>query len=590
MLDTKSQAQNIDLDNYLTYSQNTDDDKEDKDDKDDDDDDDDNEDDDDCEGDGVWKLKGNKLKCPEQYFGTKSYDDLIFKTNALERFRITKDGDFIFAPNLSLTFPNGASFDSVGTHKLFTEYLQVGGLNGTGTALLKVTSNGTVVRFPLTNNANHYLKGDGTFGLGAFSVNGNTVYSNNTGFVGIGTSNPIEKLHVAGNIKFDGNLMNSIIHSDKTTGEVTIDGKLIADEAHVKGLLKVGTGTLLLQGNLQPGSDNTISTDGGNLRISPANGFNTIFGGSNTKVGIGTSSPSGLLTVSSKSPLVPSLSVIQNCSVFGPPGSPFCDGTHNVFEVKKMNPSSIPLFVVKDTGRVGVNTDDPKDKFHIFKGSFRMDGLFPSMDSDPANPGDIETVGLRMGIRQDIVNGRNHFGWLQTYNAPLAINPEGNTIYFGTKNALVSDAGTTVKIVSASPNDFAFVVDGDESDFFPIHGGMKGNGSFFCSEIRVPGPATGINFFVSSGGEVKCRKVQVTAGPIPDYVFEKDYKLMSLAELKAYIEQHKHLPEIPSANEIKEADNSYDMGKMVEQLLLKVEELTLYTIEQQKLIEELQRK
>jgi len=65
---------------------------------------------------------------------------------------------------------------------------------------------------------------------------------------------------------------------------------------------------------------------------------------------------------------------------------------------------------------------------------------------------------------------------------------------------------------------------------------------------------------------------------------------MSLAELKAYIEQHKHLPEIPSANEIKEVDNSYDMGKMVEQLLLKVEELTLYTIEQQKLIEELQKK
>ena len=71
------------------------------------------------------------------------------------------------------------------------------------------------------------------------------------------------------------------------------------------------------------------------------------------------------------------------------------------------------------------------------------------------------------------------------------------------------------------------------------------------------------------------------------FLCESDDQLMSLAELKAYIEQHKHLPEIPSANEIKEADNSCDIGKMLEQLLLKVEELTLYTIEQQKLIEKM---
>ena len=268
ILDTKSQAQNIDLDNYLAYSQNTDDDdKKDKDDKDDDDED--NKDDDDCEGDGTWKLKGNKLKCPEQYFGTKSYDDLIFKTNALERFRITKDGDFIFAPKLSLIFPNGASFDSVGTNTLFTNTLQVGNLNGTGTALLKVTSTGKITRFPLTNNSNHYLKGDGTFGLGAFSINGNTVYSNNTGFVGIGTSNPVEKLHVAGNIKFDGNLMNSIVKSDKVNGLVSMDA-----DVNITGKLKLGTSSLFLGSTSTgtAGTSNFIYADNAPLRINADEG------------------------------------------------------------------------------------------------------------------------------------------------------------------------------------------------------------------------------------------------------------------------------------------------------------------------------
>jgi len=68
--------------------------------------------------------------------------------------------------------------------------------------------------------------------------------------------------------------------------------------------------------------------------------------------------------------------------------------------------------------------------------------------------------------------------------------------------------------------------------------------------------------------------------PASDYVFEKDYKLRSLTETEAYITEHKHLPEVPSATEFK--TNGYSVGKFDDIMLKKVEELTLYMIELQK--------
>ncbi|WP_421762903.1 hypothetical protein [Ekhidna sp.] len=78
-------------------------------------------------------------------------------------------------------------------------------------------------------------------------------------------------------------------------------------------------------------------------------------------------------------------------------------------------------------------------------------------------------------------------------------------------------------------------------------------------------------------------KVEVAAGTGPDYVFEPDYDLRSLEETAAYIKSNKHLPEIPSAKEMEA--NGIQLGEMNMLLLKKIEELTLHTIEQQKLIE-----
>lgn len=84
-------------------------------------------------------------------------------------------------------------------------------------------------------------------------------------------------------------------------------------------------------------------------------------------------------------------------------------------------------------------------------------------------------------------------------------------------------------------------------------------------------------------GTIKSNGTTLT---VPDYVFEPDYKLMPLPELAAYVEKEKHLPEIPPARAIKE--QGIDLGAMQMQLLKKVEELTLYTIGQDKKVTTLQ--
>lgn len=75
--------------------------------------------------------------------------------------------------------------------------------------------------------------------------------------------------------------------------------------------------------------------------------------------------------------------------------------------------------------------------------------------------------------------------------------------------------------------------------------------------------------------------------PGPDYVFEKDYDLSTLSEIEAFIKANKHLPEVPSAKEMEV--NGISLGEMNMLLLKKIEELTLYLIDQNKKIEDLQK-
>jgi hypothetical protein len=104
--------------------------------------------------------------------------------------------------------------------------------------------------------------------------------------------------------------------------------------------------------------------------------------------------------------------------------------------------------------------------------------------------------------------------------------------------------------------------------------------------------------FIVYGNGVLCtkkiftEKIEVTLSALNnswyDHVFYSDYQLRPLSEVEQYVKQNHRLPEIPSAKEVQE--NGLDLGDMQGKLLMKIEELTLYTIEQQKLIEDLQKR
>lgn len=96
-------------------------------------------------------------------------------------------------------------------------------------------------------------------------------------------------------------------------------------------------------------------------------------------------------------------------------------------------------------------------------------------------------------------------------------------------------------------------------------------------------------FAVDLNGNSWARKIIVTASAFPDYVFAKNYKLLSIYDVEKYILANKHLPNIKSADEYA-CENGVDIGEMQTKLLEKVEELTLYVIQQQKEIDALKAK
>ena len=99
-------------------------------------------------------------------------------------------------------------------------------------------------------------------------------------------------------------------------------------------------------------------------------------------------------------------------------------------------------------------------------------------------------------------------------------------------------------------------------------------------------PGNNTNFRLYVEGGIMTRELKVTIGTFADDVFCKEYQLPTLSELSDYIEQYRHLPGIPSEHEV-QANEGIEVGKMQVDLLRKVEELTLYILQQQKTIETL---
>ena len=118
---------------------------------------------------------------------------------------------------------------------------------------------------------------------------------------------------------------------------------------------------------------------------------------------------------------------------------------------------------------------------------------------------------------------------------------------------------------------------------------MGGNYYLFLSDSGNVGIGTkNPQAKLAVNGDLLAKSIRVNTSSTywPDYVFEKDYQLMSIEELDTYIALHHHLPGIPSANEI-EAKGEVNLEEMNALLLEKVEELTRYVIDLQKQLDEL---
>ena len=142
------------------------------------------------------------------------------------------------------------------------------------------------------------------------------------------------------------------------------------------------------------------------------------------------------------------------------------------------------------------------------------------------------------------------------------------------------------------------MITGDNLGLFSFRG-MRPNGNFSGSQATITAQATqnwtntarGTNlvFGTTQNGTSTVRSVmEITHDGrvlingsqlnVPDYVFAEDYELMPLDELQAYIEEHHHLPEVASEAEVKQGGVDLTGTQMA--LLKKIEELTLYTLEQ----------
>ncbi|MEM8930911.1 MAG: hypothetical protein AAGE94_07040 [Acidobacteriota bacterium] len=124
------------------------------------------------------------------------------------------------------------------------------------------------------------------------------------------------------------------------------------------------------------------------------------------------------------------------------------------------------------------------------------------------------------------------------------------------------------------------------SDITPVGSAADNRWSFTHNggTFDISKSGTGVNeFSLDDSGNLSVRGSFVSAGTtlnVPDYVFGDEYELMPLDRLAAFVDEHRHLPNVPSAAEVRAG--GLDLTAMQLRLLEKVEELTLYTLQLQR--------
>lgn len=207
--------------------------------------------------------------------------------------------------------------------------------------------------------------------------------------------------------------------------------------------------------------------------------------------------------------------------------------------------------------------------------SLRVDNFTYGMDEPISNGNIISFVGRILCAQENndiIVYLRG--GTLYYYGNAELIRNDGS--YQDATGQNLSTVSITDPLYNLPKGTYygTYDINAKTSNFAAIANGNVG--------IGISNPANKLDV----NGLIHAKEVKVDLQNWPDYVFKKAYNLMSLSEIENFILEKGHLPNVPSADEV--VKNGVNLGEMDAKLLEKIEELTLYSIEQNKQIKKLQ--
>jgi hypothetical protein len=253
------------------------------------------------------------------------------------------------------------------------------------------------------------------------------------------------------------------------------------------------------------------------------------------------------------------------------------------------------------TGFVGINTSSPGHHLHIFGNTdYFHGGTVMMVDSNGNQASDlIPKTATNMGksARISLMNSttgnnstdgalmmqnENNLNIWNQENGIISIKANNlNYALYGNHNRALLGSGLSLGHPSYalqtihSTTDNGLYVQTNTASKYGVSVQVREETSTVFESTYQGAPSA--QFRVYGNGEVYARKYVTTLNPFPDYVFSDDYALMSYHDLRNYIHTHKHLPNVPTAQEIEE--KGADLGEINRILVEKVEELTLYILE-----------
>ncbi|NHA06101.1 hypothetical protein G7092_19990 [Mucilaginibacter sp. HC2] len=211
-------------------------------------------------------------------------------------------------------------------------------------------------------------------------------------------------------------------------------------------------------------------------------------------------------------------------------------------------------------GNVGIGTTNPQTSLHVVG----TGATYEADNSKAISGGGLVIQGNIGGSRSAATGAQLEF--------VLPANPDG-TNFWG-QARIITVPGT------ASPGAVGKMILGTRRNVNKFGTGYQ---LYYGDDLVIDGLGNiGIGTLtpdqkLSVNGTIHSKAVNIDLTGWNDYVFKKDYQLRPLSEVKTYIEQNQHLPEIPSEQEM--IKKGLDVAEINKLLMKKVEELTLYLIE-----------